>query len=112
LLKELQKYKNWIVWNPFEIDNSGKHTKIPYSVASNGTMRASVKEPSSWTTLEFAQDFVKSNPHFQIGFVLTALCGLTCVDLDSHKVPASDPIRAEHKQIHDWLSGASRLVWR
>jgi primase-polymerase (primpol)-like protein len=67
LLITLNTVSNFVVWNTHELDATGKQTKTPYSVASNGKMRASVTDPSTWATLQAAQTFISKNPQFQLG---------------------------------------------
>lgn len=110
LLETLQSYPNWIVWNPSEINaETNKQTKIPYSVVSNGKLRASVSDSLTWTTLQVAQAFINANSQFQLGFVLTDDCKLTCIDFDCYRANGDSSIIKEHHQIHDWFNSYSEL---
>lgn len=78
LLAELQSLPHWVVWRG-ELDREHKQKKVPYNPAYQ-LVRASVKLPNSWGTLERALTALETGNYSGIGFMLTP--PLVFLDLD------------------------------
>jgi hypothetical protein len=89
LLAELRQWAQWVVYR--YPDKAPRKT--------NGEL-AEIDNPATWTTYEAAKAAVGTNGIDGIGFVLTAECGLTCVDLDATDDAA---IQARQTQIYSEL---------
>jgi hypothetical protein len=93
---EMTHYPSWIVWR-YEYRNDGKKaTKIPYSPRTY--MRASVTDPSDWSTYNEALQALHSSQHGSfsgIGFVLSKDDPYTVIDLDNPEGDVGDIERAK-----------------
>jgi putative DNA primase/helicase len=77
-LAELQPLPQWVVWRA-ELEDK-KVKKVPYNPTHN-LIRASVKVPKSWGTLEEALHALESGNYSGLGFMLTP--PLVMIDLDN-----------------------------
>lgn len=106
--QELKNIQQWFIAGP---------DKRPHTVVSEKLVAGSVTDPSGflkfYDALKFAQKF-----DCNIGFVLTAGCGYTCIDLDV-KEGTSKEIIDRHIKIIKWfdsyteysLSGKGLHIW-
>jgi putative DNA primase/helicase len=78
LLAELQPLKQWVVWRA-ELED-GKRKKVPYNPHYH-LIRASVKIPKSWGTLDQALKALESGNYSGLGFMITP--PLVMIDLDN-----------------------------
>jgi putative DNA primase/helicase len=78
ILAELQPLNQWVVWRS-ELED-GKKKKIPYNPQLH-RIRASVKVPKSWGTLDQALKALETGDYSGIGFMLTP--PLVMIDLDN-----------------------------
>jgi len=78
ILAELQPLNQWVVWRA-ELED-GKQKKVPYN-PNYHLMRASVKTPNSWGTLDTALIALETGNYSGLGFMLTP--PLVMVDLDN-----------------------------
>jgi putative DNA primase/helicase len=78
ILAELQPLPQWVVWRA-ELEDK-KVKKVPYNPTRN-LIRASVKIPKSWGTLETALTALESGNYTGIGFMITP--PLVFCDLDN-----------------------------
>src|SRR5215472_14064425 len=77
ILTELQPLHQWVVWKG-ELEE-GKQKKVPYN-PNYHLIRASVKIPKSWGTLDRALQMLETGNYSGIGFMITP--PLVMVDLD------------------------------
>jgi hypothetical protein len=78
----LRHRRAWVVWKSVQRRGDEKATKIPY-VATAPTRKASVDDPTSWSSFDDAVAAAKRDDIAGIGFVITAgdpYCG---IDLDA-----------------------------
>lgn len=78
ILAELQPLHQWVVWRS-ELED-GKRKKVPYN-PNYHLIRASVKIPKSWGTLQQALTVLETGDYSGLGFMLTL--PLVLVDLDT-----------------------------
>ncbi|GEN22181.1 hypothetical protein HCU01_01300 [Halomonas cupida] len=75
---ELKSHTQWILWKlEYQKD---RWTKVPYAVSTG--KRASVTNPTTWTTFAEAEDAYSRGEWDGVGFVLTSEDPFTCIDLD------------------------------
>lgn len=77
---ELKAYKQFILWKAQWNEDRRQYEKIPYQL--NGKDKASVIEPSTWSTLDAVIDAYENGVGDGIGFVLTEDDPFSCLDLD------------------------------
>ena len=91
---ELRDYHQWVVWK-YDETAEGKPTKPPYQ-AVNPNKLASVTDATQWASYD--QAVTASSWANGIGFVVTADCPYTFIDLDE----STDPVViAKQKQIYE-----------
>ncbi len=78
MLSQLQGLPQWVVWRA-ELED-GKNKKVPYN-PSHHLVRANVKIPKSWGTLDQALQALKSSDYSGLGFMITP--PLVMLDLDN-----------------------------
>src|SRR6266581_7863767 len=78
ILAQLQPLPQWVVWRS-ELED-GKKKKVPYNPQFH-RVRASVKIPKSWGTLDQALKALESGNYSGLGFMITP--PLVMVDLDN-----------------------------
>ncbi len=78
MLSQLQGLPQWVVWRS-ELED-GKQKKVPYNPQRH-FIRASVKIPKSWGTLDQALQALASGNYSGLGFMLTP--PLVFIDLDN-----------------------------
>jgi len=76
---EMRIYPQWIVWR-FEESDGTKPTKVPYSAHTG--RKASVTDPTTWTSFEQAVASLDSGMYSGLGFVLTEADPFGFIDLD------------------------------
>lgn len=79
VLLELQGLPQWVVWKA-EIDKDGKKKKAPYNPSFH-LIRASVKIPKSWGTLQEALQALETGNYSGVGLMLAP--PLVFLDLDN-----------------------------
>ncbi len=77
---DVRQWPQWVLWCYEERD--GKQTKVPYQALANAKQRASVTNPSTWTSFEQALMALGSGRYDGVGYVLTEDDPLIGVDLD------------------------------
>jgi primase-polymerase (primpol)-like protein len=87
MLSQLQPYPQWVVWRS-QLEE-GKRKKVPYN-PNYHFVRASVKVPNSWGTLDQALQVLETGNYSGIGFVITP--PLVLVDLDNSYDKATQTI--------------------
>ncbi len=105
-LSQLQDLPQWVVWRA-ELEE-GKNKKVPYN-PNRHLIRASVKIPKSWGTLDQALQALASGNYSGIGFMITP--PLVMIDLDHSYNRASgeitDPQAAEVVQsVHSYTESS------
>jgi putative DNA primase/helicase len=78
MLSELQSLPQWVVWRA-ELDSEGKKKKVPYN-PHHHLVKANVKIPKSWGTLDQSLKALETGNYSGIGFMLTP--PLSFIDLD------------------------------
>jgi putative DNA primase/helicase len=78
MLSQLQGLSQWVVWRS-ELED-GKKKKVPYNPQRH-RIRASVKIPKSWGTLETALKALETGNYSGLGFMITP--PLVMIDLDN-----------------------------
>lgn len=83
----LREIPHWIVWR-YELNDERRWTKVPYKAWGSGSRsKASTKNPSHWSTFKEAVASYRTDDLYDsacdgIGFVFSAGCGITGIDLD------------------------------
>ncbi len=90
--EQLKKLNQWVLWK-IEFTESGREAKVPYD-ADTGDIRASVTNPETWSSFEYACIQAKEFG-MNIGFVFKDGGGIFGIDVDSiDKVAAADRVAA------------------
>jgi primase-polymerase (primpol)-like protein len=82
--KEIIEYPQWIVWKG-EPKKNGKMDRVPYSPITD--KKASVKDPSTWSSFEDALSRYEAGGFSGIGFVFTQNDPYCGIDVDSCRNP-------------------------
>jgi len=91
---ELRSLKQWVLWRSEDI-GAAKPTKIPYQL--NG-WKASVTDPSHWSTFEECFNVFSMGGYTGLGFVFTEADPYTFIDLDDAE--GDDAILQRHLKIY------------
>ncbi len=92
-IEHLCQYPNWVCHGP---------DKVPLRIQDG--LAASPTNPVDWVDFATAVAFAQAHPGYGLGFVLTAECQLTCIDLDTYKV--------DKAELSDEQKGTSAQVCR
>lgn len=81
--QELKELRQWCLWRSVDI-GAAKPTKIPYSINGN---KASVTNPSHWSSFDEAMAAYSGGSYSGIGFVFSSVDPFTFIDLDHSDNP-------------------------
>lgn len=87
---ELAEREQWVAWRYEHRAGETKPTKVPYDARTG--QRASTTDPSTWTSLERAQQFCVTSGAAGVGYVLSEHDPYVGVDLDHCRNPQSGAI--------------------
>jgi len=92
---ELRVLPQWVCWKLETVD--GRLTKVPYSTTGH---KARTTDPATWSSLEQCLAVHRNGGQFDgIGFVFADGNGLTGIDLDHHRDPATGELDGFAKPI-------------
>ncbi|MCI8620602.1 MAG: AAA family ATPase [Clostridia bacterium] len=97
--ESMKKLDNWCYWN-LEKTADGKTTKIPKNCKTLGN--AQTNNPSTWSSLKYAQEHFKQSKYTGIAFMLPQDKSITMIDLD-HCIENGE-INKTAKRIVDMFS--------
>lgn len=95
---ELTLLNHWVVWR-YELDETNKHTKVPYQVSGK---HASTTDLSTWASFDDAIKRYRDGGVDGIGIVLTTDMGIVGVDLDHCRDPKTG-------KVEEWAVKIVRL---
>lgn len=101
---ELRDRRSWVVWRWEQRPGQDKPTKPPY-IAEPGFTRASISDPSTWRTFEWAE--VQLNVFDGLGIVLGN--GLAGADLDNCRDPVTGVIASWALDVIELLDSYSEI---
>jgi hypothetical protein len=93
--EELRALPQWVCW---KLETVGERlTKVPYSATGS---KASSTDPATWASFDDCQAAYRNGGQFSgLGFVFTDGNGLTGIDLDKHRDPATGELDEFAKPI-------------
>lgn len=103
---ELTEYPQWVCWRREERD--GKQTKIPYRADGRGM--ASTTDSKTWASYQAACDTYSKGGFDGIGFVFTATCPFTGIDLDHCRNPETGELEKWASDIVASLNSYSEIT--
>lgn len=103
--EELRNIPHWVI-HRFTTPEADQTMKLPLN--PNTGEWASTDDPRTWSDYATALACTQSNTTFGLGFVLTKELGISCLDLDSHKVKESSLLQ-EHGAIADYFDSYMEL---
>ena len=102
--QELKDRKQWVLWK--SISRAGKPTKVPYQ--TNG-VEADSSDPTTWAAFEAVVNCYRKGGYDGVGFVFDRASGVSGVDLDHCRDPATGEIDPWARSYSDRLDSYTEI---